>query len=150
MYSFLHDLAFSLSHAATCLTFENESAMKKEDTKWLKGRDIWWQVIIQCHLLSKLLAYFRLYQTFWLFWQSFDGHKHAFCWTIFLLVSQVAHLAYGSFQDVVPKCSTTCDVEWVDAEDPLFLLYTSGSTGKPKVFKKSYKRLKYSFFLICG
>jgi len=24
-------------------------------------------------------------------------------------------------------------VEWVDAEDPLFLLYTSGSTGKPKV-----------------
>jgi acetyl-CoA synthetase len=25
-----------------------------------------------------------------------------------------------------------CDVEWVDAEDPLFILYTSGSTGKPK------------------
>ncbi|KAD7480542.1 hypothetical protein E3N88_03678 [Mikania micrantha] len=60
-----------------CLTFENESAMKKEATKWEKGRDIWWQ-------------------------------------------------------DVVPKCSTICDVEWVDAEDPLFLLYTSGSTGKPK------------------
>lgn len=37
------------------------------------------------------------------------------------------------FQDVVPKYPTTCDVEWVDAEDPLFLLYTSGSTGKPKV-----------------
>ncbi|KAL4566040.1 hypothetical protein LXL04_030149 [Taraxacum kok-saghyz] len=35
------------------------------------------------------------------------------------------------WQDVVPKCSTTCDVAWVDAEDPLFLLYTSGSTGKP-------------------
>ncbi|KAI3682279.1 hypothetical protein L2E82_49985 [Cichorium intybus] len=34
--------------------------------------------------------------------------------------------------DVVPKCSTTCDVEWVDAQDPLFLLYTSGSTRKPK------------------
>ncbi|KAF5755421.1 putative acetate--CoA ligase [Helianthus annuus] len=60
-----------------CLTFENESAMKKEDTKWQKGRDIWWQ-------------------------------------------------------DVVPTYPTTCDVEWVDAEDPLFLLYTSGSTGKPK------------------
>ncbi|KAI7754122.1 hypothetical protein M8C21_014866 [Ambrosia artemisiifolia] len=60
-----------------CLTFENESAMKKEATKWQKGRDIWWQ-------------------------------------------------------DVVPKYPTTCDVEWVDAEDPLFLLYTSGSTGKPK------------------
>ncbi|MHB1017685.1 MAG: acetate--CoA ligase [Coriobacteriia bacterium] len=25
-----------------------------------------------------------------------------------------------------------CDVEWMDAEDPLFILYTSGSTGKPK------------------
>ncbi|GMN57354.1 hypothetical protein TIFTF001_026457 [Ficus carica] len=34
--------------------------------------------------------------------------------------------------DVVPKYPTHCEVEWVDAEDPLFLLYTSGSTGKPK------------------
>ncbi len=25
-----------------------------------------------------------------------------------------------------------CDPEWMDAEDPLFILYTSGSTGKPK------------------
>jgi acetyl-CoA synthetase len=23
-------------------------------------------------------------------------------------------------------------LEWLDAEDPLFMLYTSGSTGKPK------------------
>ncbi|XP_060172379.1 acetyl-coenzyme A synthetase, chloroplastic/glyoxysomal-like isoform X2 [Lycium barbarum] len=60
-----------------CLTFENESALQKEMTKWVEGRDIWWQ-------------------------------------------------------DVVPKYPVTCDVEWVDAEDPLFLLYTSGSTGKPK------------------
>ncbi|PPS13477.1 hypothetical protein GOBAR_AA07103 [Gossypium barbadense] len=36
------------------------------------------------------------------------------------------------WEDVVPKYPTSCDVEWVDAEDPLFLLYTSGSTGKPK------------------
>lgn len=50
---------------------------------------------------------------------------------IFTLVS----LPSLFFQDVVPKYPTTCDVEWVDAEDPLFLLYTSGSTGKPKVFK---------------
>jgi len=28
--------------------------------------------------------------------------------------------------------SSHCDIEWVDAEDPLFILYTSGSTGKPK------------------
>ncbi|GJY64385.1 acetyl-coenzyme A synthetase, chloroplastic/glyoxysomal [Tanacetum coccineum] len=60
-----------------CLTYANELAMKKEDTKWKKERDVWWQ-------------------------------------------------------EVVPKHSTKCDVEWVDAEDPLFLLYTSGSTGKPK------------------
>ncbi|CAA7404958.1 unnamed protein product [Spirodela intermedia] len=60
-----------------CLTYENQSAMKKEATKWVEGRDIWWQ-------------------------------------------------------DVTPKYPTTCAVEWVDAEDSLFLLYTSGSTGKPK------------------
>lgn len=36
------------------------------------------------------------------------------------------------WQDVIPSYATTCGVEWVDAEDPLFLLYTSGSTGKPK------------------
>ncbi|XP_038899326.1 acetyl-coenzyme A synthetase, chloroplastic/glyoxysomal isoform X2 [Benincasa hispida] len=62
---------------ATCLTYENKSALKRESTKWKEGRDIWWQ-------------------------------------------------------DVVPTYPTTCTVEWVDAEYPLFLLYTSGSTGKPK------------------
>lgn len=36
------------------------------------------------------------------------------------------------WQDVIPQQSATCEVEWMDAEDPLFLLYTSGSTGKPK------------------
>lgn len=36
------------------------------------------------------------------------------------------------YQDVIPTFATSCDIEWVDAEDPLFLLYTSGSTGKPK------------------
>ncbi|KAI3775652.1 hypothetical protein L1987_45400 [Smallanthus sonchifolius] len=64
-------------HVGLCLTYANESAMKREVTKWQKERDVWWQ-------------------------------------------------------DVVPKYSTKCDVEWVDGEDPLFLLYTSGSTGKPK------------------
>ncbi|MEM9291715.1 MAG: acetate--CoA ligase [Acidobacteriota bacterium] len=30
------------------------------------------------------------------------------------------------------KQRATCPAEWMDAEDPLFILYTSGSTGKPK------------------
>lgn len=36
------------------------------------------------------------------------------------------------WHDVVPEQSTDCIPEWVQAEDPLFMLYTSGSTGKPK------------------
>ncbi|KAL3275962.1 hypothetical protein HHI36_020694 [Cryptolaemus montrouzieri] len=36
------------------------------------------------------------------------------------------------WHDIVPKASTKCQPEWMDAEDPLFMLYTSGSTGKPK------------------
>ncbi|KAG0585142.1 hypothetical protein M758_3G262400 [Ceratodon purpureus] len=36
------------------------------------------------------------------------------------------------WQDEVRSCSTEAPVEWMEAEDPLFLLYTSGSTGKPK------------------
>lgn len=31
----------------------------------------------------------------------------------------------------------TCEPEWVQAEDPLFILYTSGSTGKPKGIQHS-------------
>jgi acetyl-CoA synthetase len=34
--------------------------------------------------------------------------------------------------DEAAKQRSTCPVEWMDAEDPLFILYTSGSTGKPK------------------
>ncbi|MBD3336419.1 MAG: acetate--CoA ligase [Candidatus Eisenbacteria bacterium] len=34
--------------------------------------------------------------------------------------------------DVMEKASPDCPPEWMDAEDPLFILYTSGSTGKPK------------------
>jgi acetyl-CoA synthetase len=36
------------------------------------------------------------------------------------------------WHDVVPKQSTECPAEQMDAEDTLFVLYTSGSTGKPK------------------
>ncbi len=31
-----------------------------------------------------------------------------------------------------PDIKAECECEWMDAEDPLFILYTSGSTGKPK------------------
>ena len=30
------------------------------------------------------------------------------------------------------KVNSSCPVEVMDSEDPLFILYTSGSTGKPK------------------
>ena len=34
--------------------------------------------------------------------------------------------------DEIARQRATCPSEWMDAEDPLFILYTSGSTGKPK------------------
>nr|XP_023682052.1 acetyl-coenzyme A synthetase, cytoplasmic-like [Paramormyrops kingsleyae] len=36
------------------------------------------------------------------------------------------------WDEVMETASETCEPEWMDAEDPLFILYTSGSTGKPK------------------
>ncbi len=39
----------------------------------------------------------------------------------------------GTTRRSAPRASTRhCEIEWMDAEDPLFILYTSGSTGKPK------------------
>ena len=36
------------------------------------------------------------------------------------------------WDDAMAQASAVCEPEWMDAEDPLFILYTSGSTGKPK------------------
>jgi acetyl-CoA synthetase len=36
------------------------------------------------------------------------------------------------WHEEMAKASADCPPEWMDAEDPLFILYTSGSTGKPK------------------
>jgi len=36
------------------------------------------------------------------------------------------------YDEALADASSECPVEWMDAEDPLFILYTSGSTGKPK------------------
>ena len=33
---------------------------------------------------------------------------------------------------LMADADSNCEVVWMDAEDPLFILYTSGSTGKPK------------------
>jgi acetyl-CoA synthetase len=36
------------------------------------------------------------------------------------------------YHEEYAKVRDNCDPEWMNAEDPLFILYTSGSTGKPK------------------
>ncbi|PIK43930.1 putative acetyl-coenzyme A synthetase, cytoplasmic isoform X2 [Apostichopus japonicus] len=36
------------------------------------------------------------------------------------------------WHDKMATASDQCEPEWMDAEDPLFILYTSGSTGTPK------------------
>jgi len=36
------------------------------------------------------------------------------------------------WHELMKDVSPECEPEWMDAEDPLFILYTSGSTGKPK------------------
>ena len=36
------------------------------------------------------------------------------------------------YEEASKEVAATCEVELMDAEDPLFILYTSGSTGKPK------------------
>ena len=36
------------------------------------------------------------------------------------------------WHEVMRDAKAECEPEWLDSEDPLFILYTSGSTGKPK------------------
>jgi acetyl-CoA synthetase len=66
-----------------------------------------------------------------------DGHIVETCVVVERLGSKVIDMGalppyVKMWEDLVGKQSTDCPVEWMDSEDPLFLLYTSGSTGKPK------------------
>ncbi|KPC53470.1 acetate--CoA ligase [Amantichitinum ursilacus] len=41
------------------------------------------------------------------------------------------------WHELTAQQPTECEPEWMNAEDPLFILYTSGSTGKPKGIQHS-------------
>jgi acetyl-CoA synthetase len=55
-----------------------------------------------------------------------------------VVLKELAHLLIGAKPEMLTTIksykdmSADCDPEWMDSEDPLFILYTSGSTGKPK------------------
>jgi acetyl-CoA synthetase len=57
------------------------------------------------------------------------------------------------FDEFVNLQSAECAVEWMESEEPLFMLYTSGSTGKPKgvlhttagYMLGAYATMKYTF-----
>ncbi len=63
-----------------------------------------------------------------------QGHSVETCFVVKRTGSDVEMKAGRDvwWHDEVKKQSTDCSVEWMDAEDPLFILYTSGSTGTPK------------------
>lgn len=55
------------------------------------------------------------------------------------------------WQEQIPSQSCECEVEWMEAEDPLFLLYTSGSTGKPKgVLHTTGEHLARAYYSAAG
>ncbi len=63
-----------------------------------------------------------------------NGHSVDYCFVVKRTGSEV-DMKEGRdvwwYEEVMCQ-SPDCPVEWMDAEDPLFILYTSGSTGTPK------------------
>lgn len=52
-----------ISSAGVCLTYDNDLAIKREDTAWQEGRDVWWQVIfcsIPLILLQHILYFYGI------------------------------------------------------------------------------------------
>ncbi|MBM4370047.1 MAG: acetate--CoA ligase [Deltaproteobacteria bacterium] len=63
------------------------------------------------------------------------GHKVEHCVVVNRVPDLETPMVAGRdqwWEDLIGNASPTCEPEWMDAEDPLFILYTSGSTGKPK------------------
>lgn len=58
--------------------------------------------------------------------------KHVFVFTY--PGTETPHLTAKdvNMTEALKKVRAVCPCEWMDSEDPLFVLYTSGSTGKPK------------------
>ena len=57
--------------------------------------------------------------------------------TVLVVERTSCDIAWQSARDVwyheaLQTVDNDCEPEWMDSEDPLFILYTSGSTGKPK------------------
>jgi len=64
-----------------------------------------------------------------------EGHKVDHCVVVNRVPELETKMVEGRdkwWTDVMATASPECECEWMDAEDPLFILYTSGSTGKPK------------------
>lgn len=65
---------------------------------------------------------------------STEGHVVVHC-VVFLRTETECEMMEDRdifWHDFISEEPPVCDIEWMNAEDPLFTLYTSGSTGKPK------------------
>jgi acetyl-CoA synthetase len=63
-----------------------------------------------------------------------QGHTVETCFVVCRTNSEVEMVPGRDiwWHEAASAQSPVCPVEWMDAEDPLFILYTSGSTGMPK------------------